>query len=102
MPRRGSRAQPLPEFRTAAFELVEGPVEAAGRRLQIDIEEDDEIGHAPCGGHAADAADVVGIEAAGMPLVDDVGQQVAVGYDPVAPREGRADDLGDKLRRAAM
>ena len=100
-PRRDSRPEPLPEFLAAALELVERPSSRRAAVTGSTSSRSTRSGMRPRG-DLADAADDVGIEPAGMPLVDDVGEEVAVGDDPLAAGEGRADHLRHQLRRAAM
>jgi hypothetical protein len=87
-----------PIVNATVLELVEWAGQPPGRRLQVDVEHEHEVGHDAAGRHRAHPADDLGIEAAGMTLVDDVRQQIAVRDHPVTAVERRSDDLGHELR----
>ena len=82
---------------TLAFHAVLGSLQPLVGGLRGHVEQEDAVGVDAVGGDSADGADGVDVEAPGVPLVDDVGEQVAVGDDDLFCCEARADHFVDKL-----
>jgi hypothetical protein len=80
-----------------AFITVRGPIPANGGSFRGHIENDGEIGPQTAGGELADRPEKIDVEAIGVALVNDVGQQEAVADNDLSSFEGRLNDFADKL-----
>ena len=85
-------------FVSLAFHPVERPVQTEVGAFNAHIKHEHAIGHQPAGCDLANLPNLLRIQAAGMPLVDDIGQQISIGNDNSARVERRPDDLIDELR----
>ena len=79
------------------FHAIEGAIQACGSDVGGEIENDRQIGHQARHGYASHLPERGDVQAAGMALIDDVGQQIAVGDDSFSLGERGADDFLDQL-----
>ena len=71
-------------------------------RLGTKIEHERQVRLQSAGGHLADSPQLVHLQPAGVPLINDIRQQVAIGDDRLTAGKRRAQALLDESGRAAM
>jgi hypothetical protein len=90
--------QTLAELVTLAFHSIERPLHPAGSAFSTHVEHKHTIGHDPARCDFTDSPDLLGIEAAGMSLIDNIREQITIGYYNSPRCECRPDNLFDELR----
>jgi hypothetical protein len=83
---------------TLAFHPVERPIQTEVCAFNTHIEHEHTVGHQSARCDFPDLPNLPWIQAAGMPLINDICQQIPIGNDNLTRVERRPDDLVDKLR----
>jgi hypothetical protein len=85
----------------AAFHAIRRTRPPTKSDLDRQIQNQSQVGQQAAGGDPANLPKLVRVESAGVTLVDDVGQQVAVSHDASTGGEGGPNHLGRELRPAS-
>src|SRR4051812_14900776 len=81
-----------------AFHAIERTVQAAICAVDAHIEHEHTIGHQPACGDLANLPNLLRVQPAGVPLINNIRQQIAIGDDNAIAFQGRSDDLVHELR----